>query len=145
MIYTNLIRPISKKGIPSNYWVLLSIMRNGEIYTRKEMIKIAGTKAVRLLLEDDLISHIDYSGLYAISARGHAYFKMFKPIDAPVVFDSKNVKYWELKLFYVLENTKPEFVTTTKVFVYNTLRDAKKMACSLIKKMSVVRIQITPY
>ena len=130
-----LTRPFTKKGIPADYWLLLSLVRNGELYTRKEMIEATNIRAVRTLFEAGLISRIRYTNLFAITAEGLAFFKFFKPAGT-LKRIPKTVNVWKTKI------TRSNGDSVTAEF--DSIKDAKNAARLVIDSEDIKHINIIP-
>ena len=91
-----------------------------------------------------MITNIDDSGLYAISARGLAYFKTYKPIGT-VKRIPRTVNYWKLlvKTPFIRPSTKTIDSIKT-VFNYDTMKEAKDIARVLKQDDMSRTINIVP-
>jgi len=74
MLTTDLNTPFNKDGIPTDYWLLLSLIRNGEVYRRKELIEMTTLAAVKKLVEEGkVITIVDKSFPMEQAAEAHRY------------------------------------------------------------------------
>ena len=132
-MYTNLTRPFTENGIPSDYWLLLSLMRNGELYSRKELVEATSVRAFRTLQDEMLISEVD--GMYAISTDGLAYFEYNKP-EGALKRIPRTVKMWKTTV------TKNNGDRT--VLKFDNMKDAKEAAKVMVDSPIVKRVNIEP-
>jgi len=135
MLTTDLNTPFNKDGIPTDYWLLLSLIRNGEVYRRKELIEMTTLAAVKKLVEEGLLVNLRGSGRYVISAEGLAFFETYKPMGA-LKRIPRTANMWKTTL-YKTDGT----IDTIK---FKTMRNAKQAAKNLLPFDEVRRVQIDP-
>ena len=135
IINTYLSKPFWNNGLPTDYWILLSLVRNGEIYSRKELIRMTTLAAVKKLIEERFLINIGGSGKYAISAEGLAFFEMHKPVGA-LKRIPRTANVWKVTA------TKED--GSKEIFKHHNLQVAKKKAVNMVSFKSTKHIQIDP-
>ena len=131
----NLRRPFTNKGIPSDYWLLLSMIKNGRLYTRKELTNISSVRALRTLSDANLIEA--KGNKFVVSGSGLSYYDKNKPVGASGYTPVK-VKKWKVITTY--NKQKEKFITRV-----DSMKEAKIIAKQDVDHgYNVKRINIHP-
>ena len=131
----NLRRPFTNKGIPTDYWLLLSLIKNGRLYTRNELTNISSVRALRTCVDANLIEA--KGNKFVVSGSGLLYYDKNKPVGSSGYTPVK-VNTWKVITTYNKQKEK----SITRV---NSMKEAKIIAKQDIELgYNVKRINIHP-